>query len=136
MAATVTFAGTVLKCLPEAPRMDAPKLHAQRNQFPGIIGESQMILGVGGRDISIPVWLTDASFTSSQAVDSYRQALDLGVGATGVLQITGRQPMADVTFEGFELAGDILPAIGGAPLMPAGTYFLAGILHFHQNTPG
>jgi hypothetical protein len=132
----LTFNGNNLKCLHEWPRADAPKIHAQRNQFPGVWGESQILLGVGGRDISISVWLTDASFTTAAAVDAYRQLFDLSVGTTATLQITGNAPAAygDVCFDGFEASGSVLPAIGGAPLMPNGTFWQSGVLHFHQLT--
>jgi len=132
----INFNGQNLMCLHEWPRADAPKIHAQRNQFPGIWGESQILLGVGGRDIAINVWLTDPSFTTAQAVDNYRAGFDLSVGTTAGLQITGSAPSqwGDVCFDGFEPTGSVLPCIGGDPLMKTGTFWQPGVLHFHQLT--
>lgn len=130
----ITFNGNNLLCLHKRPIYAPPKINAQRNQFAGIWGESQILLGVGGRGITIEVWLTDASFTTAQAVDNYRQLFDLSVGTTATLTISGPAPatFADVCFDGFEATGDTLPAIGTG--LPAGTYWKAGILHFHQLT--
>lgn len=130
----LTFNGQNLLCIHQFAKADKPQLHAQRNHFAGVWGESQIVLGVGGRDISIKVWLTDASFTTSAAVDSYRQAFDLSVGTVADLAITGNTQAyyADVTFEGFEPTDSVKQAIGVG--MPAGTFFQEGIFHFHQNS--
>ena len=133
----ITFNGQNLLCLHDFAEADAPQLHAQRTQFAGIWGESTIILGVGGRDLKIPVWLTDAGFVSASALDQYRQVLDLSVGTTANLQITdslGNQLAyyADVTFEGYSPSDKIRQVVGVG--MPAGTFWQPGTLHFHQNS--
>lgn len=130
----LTFNGANFLGIHSWPAAEKPELHVQRNHFAGVWGTSQIVLGAGGRPITIPVWITDASLGSAQAVDQYRQSLDLTVGVTGILQISGAAPaaFADVTFEGFEPTGSVLPAIGAG--LPIGTFWQPGVLHFFQLT--
>lgn len=133
----LTFNGIPLLALHDFAQTEAPELHAQRTHFAGIDGESAIILGVGGRQIAIEVWLTDASFHTAADVDAYRQTCDLSVGVTADLSITDSQGnrlgfYQDVTFEGYFARGKILPAIGGG--LPAGTYWQAGQFRFQQNS--
>ncbi|HWB13350.1 MAG TPA: hypothetical protein VG826_29260 [Pirellulales bacterium] len=131
----INFNGTPLKCLHTFPRGSAPELHVQRTQFAGVVGVSQIVLGVGGRELSFEVWLTDASFVTAASVDNYRQTLDGLIGAGGTLQITGNAPatFGDCTFVGFEPTGSVLPVLGVG--MPVGTFWQAGTLKFFQLTP-
>lgn len=127
------FAGQNLLAIHEWPRAAAPEVHAQDNHFAGIQGVSSIFLGTGAREITIPVWLTDASFGSSAAVAAYVQSLDLGVGFQGDLQITGTAPnyFQDCRFEGFEPTSGVLPVVGG---QLAGQWFQMGVLKFKQLT--
>lgn len=133
----IHFGGGQFLALHDFAQADAPQLHAQRTQFAGIWGESAIILGVGGRAISIDVWLSDASFSTAAAVDAYRAQLDLLVGTTGALALSDSRgnalaTFADVTFEGYAPSSKILPALGAG--LPANTFFQIGRLRFHQNS--
>ena len=47
----ITFQGVTIKCLAEAPQAERPRLHTQRTQFAGILGVSEIYLGMGERAI-------------------------------------------------------------------------------------
>lgn len=130
----LNFAGQNLLCLHDALQREAPKVHAQRTQFAGVTGESQILLGVGGRSLTVDCWLTDASFGTPQALDNYRASLDQSVGTVGQLVESGpvSAVYGDVCFEGFTPSGPVLPVAGVG--MPQGTFWQPGTLHFYQLT--
>ena len=132
----IIFNGSILLAIHEFPQAGAPELYKQDNHFAGINGVSRVVLGVGGREITFDVWLTDVSFTSAAALDAYRQYLDAGVGNGGDLVITGSAPayFQDCSFEGFEATRSVLPVEGcgvGSYMQP-GTFWQPGKLKFKQ----
>lgn len=132
----LSFNGAPIFGLHEHVEYATPKLQAQRTKYAGIVGESETVLGAGGRALKCEVWLTDASLTTSAAVAAYVASLNALVGANGTLVVTEEgktiETFADCTFEGFEATGPILPAIGGG--MPPGTFWTKGVLHWYQLT--
>lgn len=111
-----------------------PKLQTQRTKFAGITGESEIVMGAGGRALKCQVWVSDASLTTAAAVAAYVESINQNVGVNSALIVTGANPdtFADCTFEGFEPADAIKPALGAG--LPAGTYWVAGTLHWYQLT--
>jgi len=126
------FAGTPIPGFHEQLALAKPVLQTKRTKFAGIAGESELVLGSGGRSITCKIWLNAPAFGSSQALANFLSQLDDLVGGHGDLVETGavNQTISDVTFEGFVNDGPMLPAIGAG--LSQGSWFVPGTLHFYQ----
>lgn len=128
----LTFAGNPFPGFHERVMADKPMLQTKRTKFAGILGESEIRLGAGGRQLSCRVWLNSPAYGSAAAVANAMGVLDAAVGTNGDLVETGAisQTWPDCTFEGFVPSSSILPAVGSG--MPQGSYFVEGELFWYQ----
>jgi len=131
----IAFNGTPIPGWHERIAAAKPMLQTKRTKFAGINGESEIVLGTGGRALECKIWINSPSFGSSQSLAQFLAQLDGLVGSHGPLVETGsvQQTFNDVTYEGFVPSGPYLPVVGGVG-MNAGTWFVEGTLHFYQDS--
>lgn len=113
---------------------NAPALQTVRTKFPGVLGESEIRLGRGGRTIEIDLRLASSSYTTAAAVDSQLRKYAKAVGTHGVLEITGnlKHSFPNCTFEGATQLEDILPDPAGTLTGTANVYHTAIRLRWYQ----
>jgi len=74
-----------MPCYHQPLQPGAPDLPTKLTYFWGLYGHSEVIGSPGKRDIEVPVWLTDPSFTTSQVLCAYMDSLAQAVGYHGFL---------------------------------------------------
>ena len=131
-----TFHGTH-----EAPTAQAPELQTVRTKFAGVIGESEIRLGTGGRNITVPIVLHDG-YTSSWQLQERIREYEGWVGDHGTLEVFSDEVSGvdaeypNCTFEGF--FKDPSPDAGPLPdyvgLLDGYTpsWWVRGVLVFRQ----
>tara|TARA_R100000808_G_scaffold24931_1_gene59479 strand:- start:8699 stop:9118 length:420 start_codon:yes stop_codon:yes gene_type:complete len=117
-----------------------PELHVKRTHFPGLRGDSEIVLGTGGAQIDVPMWIYN-SYTTRAKLQDFEDEMRGHVGTNATLTVTldsETETYTDCTFVGFEP----MPLPGQQHASPlkdhAGTvdggWFINGMLHFYQVT--
>lgn len=110
-----TFHGTH-----ESPTMTAPELQTVRTKFAGVVGESEIRLGTGGRNITVPIILHNRYANSSRLMQRLEE-YEGWIGDHGTLGFTTDElggidaEFPNCTFEGF--FKDASPDAGPLPDM-------------------
>lgn len=121
-----------------APEVETPAQRSVLSTFAGVNGEIELILGRGGRGVSIPIVIHGTNLTTPAAVVALLDKYDQGVGYHGDLQVSGAIPRTfkNCTFQGFRIQGSILKDVGGTLNADgnesADYYFAVGSLQFRQ----
>ena len=131
----LTFAGLLVPGTHGPVITEPPDYHGRITHYSGVIGESQLLLGRGGRNLRVEIVLHSPSFTSADVlaanldiIDQYSQTL------VGVLQETGTvtRTFPNCTFRGFQIdENGMKPDIAGT-LSGTGTWWCRGVLSFRQ----
>lgn len=113
---------------------NAPMLQTVRTKFPGVLGESEIRLGRGGRMLEIDLRLASSGYTSSAAVDTQLKKYAKAVGTHGTVEITGnlKHSFPNCTFQGATQLEDILPDPPGTLTGTANTYHTLIRLSWYQ----
>lgn len=113
----------------------SPSLRVIRRHYAGMNGEAEIFCGTGGRPIRVGIVIHHDSLTTPESIVALLEKFDAKVGNHGTLKEEGntKRKYDNVTFEGFEQTGDILPD-DARTLNSAGVrgYFVSGVLHFYQ----
>jgi hypothetical protein len=88
-----------------SPGREVVDLQTWRNQFPGVIGVSELMGGPGARPFIFDMWIHH-SFSTDDGLESYLTSMDNHVGANGALSLTlspggSTKTFEDVTFDGW-----------------------------------
>ncbi|HEX5498542.1 MAG TPA: hypothetical protein VFX03_04910 [Thermomicrobiales bacterium] len=128
----IAFAGNTIPGFHGPLDAAKPMLQTKRTKFAGVWGESEIVLGSGGRAVTCEIWLNSPAFGSSQALANFLAWLDVLVGVHGDLVETGSvsRTFAGCTFEGFVNSGPMRPAIGAG--LSQASWLIPGTLHFYQ----
>ena len=115
---------------------DPPRLQVTRTKYFGLVGEEEIVGKRGGRTVDYDILLHSPGFTSAQSLTAFLEYLDTLVGVNDVLVETGtvQRVFVDCTFEGFVPKGGMLPDSAGTLETTAGTWFIPGVLRWHQLT--
>lgn len=115
-----------------------PSVVGHRRHFAGLSGEVEVYVGNTGRPLRYWLWLSDASFSSAEAIEAVIELFHARVGSHGTLKETGNfsRSFENVTFHGFEQQGPVIPDVARTMVLGKETYWTQGWLHFYQNFVG
>lgn len=106
---SVTFNGEEIPGTVLAFTVPPKELQVRRTKFFGVNGESQIVGGLGGRTIRIPMWLHRDDFHAATDIASYIEGMEFIAGTTGNLVVNSDADHPDffeTTFEGAVLLPD------------------------------
>jgi hypothetical protein len=84
---SVTFDGETIPGTVLSFAIPSKELQVRRTKFWGVNGESQIVGGLSGRTLQIPMWLHDESFVTAKDIGDYIEGLEFLIGTTGPLKV-------------------------------------------------
>ena len=149
----ITFDKFIIKGTFSAIVPSAPDLHVRRSYFWGTKGETEIVGGRGGRELTCKVLIHEKKFATWKKLIDWLLTLDAKIGDHGTLEsvaghdATIKQKFENCTFHGFEwqpfggqeTAGP-LPDVGGglreSPSDKGDIWFINGVLRWRQLSDG
>ncbi len=112
-----------------------PSTHVTRTKFAGLIGESEIRLGRGGRTVQYFITICHASFTSVDILTQFLIDMENQHQVNDILIESGtiNRTFPDCTFEGFTPSSSQLQDVAGTLITSVtGTWFVQGTLQWYQ----